>query len=499
MTVDTQGKAVPIHPGIYGVAFLLEKEEWTIGMTGRRWGGNSLSRYNWTLGNATNLGRDWYFENVSYGLQYPRFLTEDLDHHVGSALTVPILGWVSKDTTSVGFPKSQFPAQDSFDPYRPEAGNGLHGGKEVPPGPPTTTSTPAPPDFVRKWVEAIRRTDQGRGSRSVQEYILDNEPNLWSATHRDVHPEPLTYDELLQRTIDYGSAIRAADKEAVIAGPAEWGWTGYMYSAKDAAAGVSLRPDRRAHGDVPLMAYYLAKLHEHEQKTGTRVIDVFDLHFYPQGRDVYSPQGGKALDALRIRSTRALWDPTYTDESWINEPVRLIPRMKQWVAENYPGLGIQIGEWNFGGEGRMSGGIATAEALGRFAQLEVTAAYYWTHPPPGSPSYWAFRAYRNFDGRGGRFEDFSLPTTAAAGTSLFASRDEHGKHFVLIALNMMPDAAAHARIEAPACDHAAKREAYVYTGGPLGFPSPKALPPDGPITVDLPPYSITVIDVHLPG
>ena len=42
------------------------------------------------------------------------------------------------------------------------------------------------------------------------EYILDNEPNLWSTTHRDVHPDPVTYDELLAKTIAYGTAIREA-------------------------------------------------------------------------------------------------------------------------------------------------------------------------------------------------------------------------------------------------------------------------------------------------
>ena len=28
----------------------------------------------------------------------------------------------------------------------------------------------------------------------------------------------------------------------------------------------------------------------------------------------------------------------------------LMPRMKEWIDQNYPGRGISIGEWNFGGE-----------------------------------------------------------------------------------------------------------------------------------------------------
>ena len=46
-------------------------------------------------------------------------------------------------------------------------------------------------------------------------FALDNEPMLWNSTHRDVHPDPVTYDELLDRTIRYGSAVRAADPDAV--------------------------------------------------------------------------------------------------------------------------------------------------------------------------------------------------------------------------------------------------------------------------------------------
>ena len=54
----------------------------------------------------------------------------------------------------------------------------------------------------------------------------------------------------------------------------------------------------------------------------------------------------------------------------------------------------------------MSGALATAEALGRFAQFGVTSAFYWTYPPENSPAMWAFRAYRNFDGKGGHFLDW---------------------------------------------------------------------------------------------
>src|SRR5262249_12833850 len=151
--------------------------------------------------------------------------------------------------------------------------------------------------------------------------------------------EPLGYDELVERTIQFGTAIRKADPDAVIAGPAEYGWLGYLYSGLDAANGWK-KTDRAAHGDVPLIEWDRRELREYEQTSGVRVLDVLDLHFYPQGEAVYvAGQGGidEKTSALRVRSTRGLWDPDYRDESWVDETIRLLPRMKEWVANNYPG------------------------------------------------------------------------------------------------------------------------------------------------------------------
>src|SRR5258705_13651131 len=41
------------------------------------------------------------------------------------AVVVPMIGWVAKDATSVGFPVSQFGPQRAHDPERPEAGDGF--------------------------------------------------------------------------------------------------------------------------------------------------------------------------------------------------------------------------------------------------------------------------------------------------------------------------------------------------------------------------------------
>jgi hypothetical protein len=500
LTIQCAARATRISELIYGVAYE-EHDPSLLGATIRRWGGNPSSRYNWELGNAWNSARDWYWENVDYsgkpGAAYRRFLEVDLAHGVKSALTVPMLGWVAKDTTSYSFPVSVFGAQDAVDPHRADAGNGMRGNRALRPPSPTRTSVPAPPTFIQRWIEAIRADDLRTGARGVHQYILDNEPNLWSITHRDVHPEPLSYDELLERTIAYASAIRAADPDAVIAGPAEWGWLGYLYSAKDRAARFRLHLDRSSHGGVPLVQWYLERLREHEQRTGVRLLDVLDLHFYPQGEGVYAGDTTPAVAALRIRSTRALWDPEYVDESWIGERIMLIPRMQRWIAESYPGRGISIGEWSFGGEEHISGGLATAEALGRFGQGGLTSAFYWMYPPAGSPASWAFRAYRNFDGRGGRFLDWSVPAAASEGTSIFASRDEAQRQLVAVVLNFSFDTTVDATVKLPACGDVKSARAFSYTEGSSGLLPIEAVVNKNELAGELSPSSISVIAVEL--
>ena len=490
LQVNCKAPSHPISPYIYGIAGNVSNT----GATARRWGGNPNTRYNWQNG-AYNVGKDWFFENGKGG-DYRQFLKDNQAARLASALTIPIIGWVAKDTSSVGFPKAIYGAQHAHDPHRPEAGDGMQGSSPIQPKSPATTSVEATPAFMQKWVETIRAEDEKSGQRSVQLYILDNEPSLWNVNHRDVHPAPLSYDELLDRTIRYGTAIRNADPQALIAGPAEWGWTGYFYSARDMAAGASLRPDRRAHGDVPLLPWYLKKLREHDQTSGKRVLDVLDVHFYPQGDGIYSPKVDPATAALRLRSTRALWDPTYKDESWIAEPIRLLPRLKEWVRQNYPGLAISIGEYNFGGEQHMSGALAVAEALGRFGSEGVDYAFYWFEPPANSPASWAFRAFRNFDGKQGRFLNRSIATQMGENVSLFASRDDSGKHMVLIALNLEPNTAAKATLALSDCGQIASRRKFVYSAGAQGLVD-EGEKTEQSLDEELAPYSINVFDVVL--
>ncbi|MBL8954128.1 MAG: glycosyl hydrolase [Myxococcaceae bacterium] len=505
ISIDCKKKGHTISPLIYGIAFYpmweyRDQHHWAMKPAGRRWGGNHSTRYNYLLGEAWNAGMDWYFRNLDYtgrpGWSWETFLEANAKAGVHSTITVPMMGWVAKDTTSFSYPIKDFPNQQDFE-QSSGAGNGRDkNGKWLNAGSPTKTSVPANPEFVATWVKLIK--DKAAKLNTPVSYILDNEPALWDSTHHDIHPEPVGYDELWERTKNYATAIKKVDPQAKIAGPAEWGWSNYLYSQKDLKmGGPSLRPDRRMHGDLPIIAWYLKKIAEHEKQTKVRLVDTLDLHFYPQAEGVGIAETGDTspeASLRRIRSTRGLWDPTYHDESWIDDEVMLIPRMKKWVADYAPGLGTSIGEWNFGAEGHISGGLATAEALGRFGQQDLTSAWYWSYPPDNTPSYWAFRAYRDYDGAGSRFQDVYLPTKAFNGASAFASVSPDGAKLTAVLLNLDPKAAYETEVALDGCGEATARRVFSYVEGARAL-EPKKGEPKAPVALE--PFSINVVEWSL--
>jgi len=114
---------------------------------------------------------------------------------------------------------------------------------------------------------------------------------------------------------------------------------------------------------------------------------------------------------------------------------------------------------------------------------------------------WAFRAYRDFDGKGGRFLDWFTPATIAGPptTSLFASRDDAGRHLVAVVLNLSRKEAVGADVDLSACGKVTSAQAYSYEGGREGF-RPRSPALDGAkVAQSLAPYSITVLDVVLDG
>lgn len=449
LTLDLNAAQHPISPYIYGISFAEEALAADLHLAVRRWGGNATTRYNWRLDTA-NRAHDWFFENVPEpndnsaalpnGSSVDRFVEQDQRTNTRTLLTLPLIGWTPKArATDCGFSVQKYGAQSQISQYYADCGNGFTpAGSPIQNNDPADTSIAITTAFVQDWmrhlIERFGTADKG----GVLFYSLDNEPTLWNVTHRDVHPQPVSYDELRDRTLQYAAVIKEIDPKAQTLGPVAWGWTAYFYSALDEAPGGQWwkdPKDRNAHGGTPLAAWYLAQMRVYEQQHGQRLLDYFDLHYYPAADKVaLQPAGDAANQALRLRSTRSLWDATYQDESYIAEPVRLIPRMRDWVDRNYPGTKLSLSEYNFGALDDMNGALAQADILGIFGREQLDLAALWAPPATDAPGAFAFRMYRNYDGNGSAFGEMSIKaeSTDQARLAIYAARRADGALTVMV-------------------------------------------------------------------
>ena len=459
LTVDTTAERHTISEDIYGMNFADETLASELRLPVRRWGGNSTTRYNWQ-NDTSNRASDWYFENIPEPNTNPAalpngsatdlFVEQDRRTGTRSLITVPLIGYTPKSRGyDCGYSVAKYGAQQDADPWRPDCGNGVDtDGDEITGNDPLDTSIVIGPDFVTAWINHFIGRYGTAASGGVAYYDLDNEPMLWNSTHRDVRPQPTSYDEMKEKTIPIAAAIKATDPSAATLGPVLWGWVAYFYSALDVAAGGAwwdTRPDRRAHGDVEFTAWYLNEMRLASEAAGVRLLDYLDLHCYPQAEGVFSASAGSAdTQALRLRSTRALWDPTYTDESWIAAAVMLIPRMKAWVTANYPGTKLAVTEYSWGAMGHLNGALAQADVLGIFAREGLDLATLWGPPTTSQPAAFAFRIYRNPDGSGRGFGETYVQSTSTDGErlSIFAAERAVDDTLTVVVINKTTGALA---------------------------------------------------------
>jgi len=147
------------------------------------------------------------------------------------------------------------------------------------------------------------------------------------------------------------------------------------------------------------MAYYAEQVCKFKMSSGIQLVDFLDIHFYPQANGVTSKDESDATVQLRFNAPMSLYNSGYTDQSWINQQIYLIPRMKQYLSQYCPAMKLSISEYNFGDETLWSAALVTAEVLAIYGREGVDMASIWTVPRPGTPVENAFKMFLNYDGK----------------------------------------------------------------------------------------------------
>ena len=400
--------------------------------TNLRLGGNRWTAYNWE-NNDSNAGSDYCFQNddfLSSSLTPGAAVKPTVDEATAAGdtaiVTVPIVDYVAADRNG-GCDVRNSGAnylQTRFKQNEPTKGSAF-------------TLTPSTSDayvYQDEFVNWLKATEP---SANVI-FQLDNEPDLWSSTHAEVHPNPVTYAEIVQRDSTYSKAIKSVWPTAPVIGPVNYGFLGLV--------NLQNAPD---NGGRNFVDFYLNQMKAASATAGERLLDYYDFHWYPEatggGARITDDGTGAAEVAAREQAPRSLWDPSYLETGWITDPsgynygpIDLLPMMQSKINADYPGTKLGISEWNYGGGTDISGAIATADVLGIFGQQNVGLADLWPLNGTESFTYTAFRAFRNYDGAGGAFGDISVPATSSnvpLATVYASLSSSDPKRVVIVAIN----------------------------------------------------------------
>lgn len=537
--VDLKAPGVAVSQGVYGVSHGDAEALHEMGVAVRRQGGNTSSPYDWKTG-FTSAGHDWFFENrKAIETPHPQenwwvvMHKENKKYGMQDFFTMP-MEWVAKDGTSAGFPESLYPNCEEIAPDRPGACNGKSKEKNKE-GNPITFRCGKIPTQNGKFVgleynvELVKycindagfgRADQG----GIGIISLDNEPGLYIETHRDMICNGWTYDGYWERTKKYAELIRAADPSVKIAAPAMWGWTEYSLQSADLMYreehGLgwdkqSELPDFKKYGIFTLD--FMKRLAEYKKKNGKDLLDIFVFHGYPNtpklgwdNRAEFSHPSPE-LQEFRVRDVRKFWDESYRDpdtwmgkESWANGNIAYVPLMRRWMKEAGWSAPLAIGEYDYSGpEGGMeiSAAVAEAESLASFARTELAYAIYWSDPRKHGPVYFAFKMFRNPDGKRTAVGDHFLVGEVSDfdSASVYVYKDTKRKVASLMILNKRANKGAKVTIDlgvavagqkAPRWEYAGTNQKAIGELPPLDVNGQK-------LDVSVAPMSITRIDVKI--
>ena len=436
-----------ISPWIYGLNFYNGIANAPPLPTFDRAGGNRWTAYNWE-NNASNAGSDYLYESDAYlsSSATPAEAVRALiaaDRAVGAAslVTVQMQGWVSADESG--------PVSTAHPPditrFKP-----LVFKKRTQTSAAFTTTPPTSDNavYVDEFVWTLDQKFSGLGifgaGAAVPTFIeLDNEPELWNSTHLEIQGStPITSDAYIARTIALTKALKDQFPNIIIVGPAHYGFGGvYSWQGElgPTPSGANWFADKS-----------MAALKAASASYGKPLVDAYDFHWYseasdPNGTRVTSLNGTSLTDAqvqAIAQSPRSLWDPSYSEKSWIHDvlggPIALLPRLQAKIAAANPGMKLGITEYNNGGCQHIAGTLAESDNLGIFGAQGVYAANYW---PLGNNETFclaAFRAFRGFDGASATFGDVAVQANSSnvQSVSAYASTDTaHAGRTVFVAIN----------------------------------------------------------------
>ena len=395
ITVDANAGIKKISPYLYGrnidkisdgdaevteeeSAFINQMLEAGIHML-RANNGNNATRYNWR--HKMTVHPDWYNNVYSHDWAITAQKVLDKMPGVDAMYAFQLTGYAAS-STDYNFPDWNWKqehgtyATQTFD---------LAGGGEVSEdgktlikaGDPSLYNMEWPADstvaIIPHWKDELK-FDMSR----FKYWSMDNEMEIWRGTHSDLDL-PVTGDFLVERYIDVAKKARAQWKDIKLTGPVaanEWQWCSVSsYNKEDRPKGE----DR----NYCWLEYFIMKVAEEQKKSGVRLLDVFDIHWYPTEKDYES----------RVNWHRVLFDTTYNypgangikmvGGNWDNKITKeyIFERINQWLEKYFGknhGITFGITETSILDNDPMVTALIYASFLGTMQDNGVEIFTPWT-------------------------------------------------------------------------------------------------------------------------
>jgi hypothetical protein len=223
----------------------------------------------------------------------------------------------------------------------------------------------------------------GLNKNVIQYWSMDNEPDIWNGTHDDVMPTQPTAEAFMQLYFTVAKKARAKYPAIKLCGPvpaSEWQWYSWNNNKITAANGLS----------YTWLEFFIKRVSEEETASGIRLLDVLDIHSYPQvsqdsdivqSHRIYFDTIYSSPDANGVKTTAASgWDNSITNE-------KVFVRCNQWLTQ-YLGSnhGVVLGVSEYGTKATSANVIANSYSsmLGTFADNGINFFSPWDW----YPGYW---------------------------------------------------------------------------------------------------------------
>lgn len=404
VSVDASAGIKKISPYIYGrnidvisdgvetdeekAAALLEKENDFYGKmleSGMHFlranNGNNSTRYNWRK--KMTVHPDW-FNNV-YSHDWDITAKKVLDNLPGvDAMYAFQLTGYAAASTEYNFPDWNYYQEHGFWPTQTFD---LAGGGEISADGKTLLKAGDYSLYNEEWpadstvgIIGHWRDELNYDMSRFQYWSMDNEMEIWNGTHGDL-PLDMDPDFLVSRYIDVAKKARAAWKEVKLTGPVvanEWQWC--TTGASEGKSGLGKGEDR----NYCWLEYFIKRISEEQKKSGVKLLDVFDMHWYPTEKTY----------AERVNWHRVFFDTTYNysgtngmkmvSGKWDNNQTKeyVFKRVNDWLDQYFgKGHGITLGITEtdiIDKDDPMTTALTYASWLGTFQDNGVEIFTPWT-------------------------------------------------------------------------------------------------------------------------